>query len=66
MTNEERRKDGRVVGEYLDANGRKRYMTRTTKTKAEMRAVLRKLLADRDARKAYDGEVLTVVGYLDG
>src|SRR5829696_1183064 len=65
-----RRKDGRVVGEHLDANGRKRYITSTTKTKtktkAEMRAVLRKLLADRDAGIAYDSENLTVGGYLDG
>src|SRR5215204_1512735 len=62
-----RRKDGRVVGEHLDANGRKRYITSTTKTKtkAEMRAVLRKLLADRDAGIAYDSENLTVGGYLD-
>ena len=28
-----RRKDGRVVGEYLDANKRKRYITSKTKTK---------------------------------
>jgi integrase len=61
-----RRKDGRVVGEHLDANGRKRYITSTTKTKAEMGAVLRKLLADRDAGIAYDSENLTVGGHLDG
>jgi integrase len=60
-----RRKDGRVVGEYEDANGRKRYITSKTKTKAEMKAALRKLLADRDAGVAYDSEGLTVERYMD-
>ena len=41
-----RRKDGRCVGEYEDANGKRRYIS--CKTKAEVRAKLRKLLADRD------------------
>jgi len=41
-----RRKDGRCVGEYKDANGKRRYVS--GKTKAEVRAKLRKLLADRD------------------
>ena len=60
-----RRKDGRVVGEYLDANGRKRYITSKTKTKTEMKGALRKLLEDRDKGIAYDSENLTVGGYLD-
>jgi integrase len=60
-----RRKDGRVVGEYVDANGRKRYITSKTKTKTEMKAALRKLLEDRDKGIAYDSENLTVGGYLD-
>ena len=42
-----RRDDGRVVGEYKDANGRKRYVTSKTKTKAEMKAAVRKALEDR-------------------
>ncbi len=58
-----RRKDGRVVGEYEDANGKKRYVS--GKTKAEVQAKLRKLLADRDEGIAYDSESLTVGGYLD-
>jgi len=60
-----RRKDGRVVGEYLDANGRRRYITSKTKTKTEMKGALRKLLEDRDKGIAYDSENLSVGGYLD-
>jgi integrase len=58
-----RRKDGRCIGEYEDANGKRRYIS--GKTKAEVRAKLRKLLADRDAGIAYDSENLTVGAYLD-
>jgi integrase len=57
------RKDGRCVGEYEDANGKRRYIS--GKTKAEVRVKLRKLLADRDEGVAYDSENLTVGGYLD-
>src|SRR5215213_11718349 len=57
-----RRKDGRCVGEYEDANGKRRYIS--GKTKAEVRAKLRKLLADRDEGIAYDSENLTVGAYL--
>ena len=57
-----RRGDGRVVGEYEDANGRRRYVS--GKTKAEVRQKLRKLLADRDEDIAYDSENLTVGAYL--
>ena len=46
-----------------DANGKKRYVS--GKTKAEVRAKLRKLLADRDAGIAYDSENLTVGSFLD-
>ena len=60
-----RRKDGRVVGEYEDANGRKRYITSTTKTKQEMKAAVRKKLEDRDNGIAYDSENLTVEKYMD-
>ncbi len=60
-----RRKDGRVVGEYEDANGRKRYITSTTKTKQEMKAAVRKKLEDRDNGIAYDSENLTVERYMD-
>jgi len=58
-----RRKDGRCVGEYEDANGKRRYVS--GKTKAEVRAKLRKLLADRNEGVAYDSENLTVSDYLD-
>lgn len=58
-----RRKDGRCVGEYKDANGKRRYVS--GKTKAEVRAKLRKLLADRDEGIAYDSENLTVGNYLN-
>ena len=53
-----RRKDGRVVGEYIDANGKRRYVS--GKTKAEARAKLRKAVADTDAGIAFDSENLTV------
>ena len=58
-----RRGDGRVVGEYVDANGKRRYVS--GKTKLEVRAKLRKLLTDRDEGIAYDSENLTVGDYLD-
>lgn len=60
-----RRSDGRVVGEYLDLDGRKRYLTSKTKTKAQMKAALRQLLNDRDEGVAHDSENLTVGEYLD-
>jgi integrase len=58
-----RRKDGRCMGEYVDANGRKRYVS--GKTKPEVKAKLRKLLEDRDKGIAYDSEGLTVEKYMD-
>ena len=57
-----RRGDGRVVGEYVDANGKRRYVS--GKTKTEVKAKLRKLLADRDEGIAYDSENVTVGAYL--
>jgi integrase len=60
-----RRKDGRVVGEYEDANGITRYITSKTKTKREMKAIIRKALEDRDKGIAHDSENLTVEKYMD-
>ncbi len=57
-----RRKDGRVVGEYEDANGKRRYIS--GKSKLEVQQKLRKALEDRDARIAYDSEGLTVERYM--
>lgn len=44
---------GRVVGEYENASGRKRYIT--SKTKAEPQAAIRKAPEDRDNRVRHDG-----------
>lgn len=57
-----KRGDGRVVGEYEDANGKRRYVS--GRTKAEVRRRLRGLLADRDEGVAYDSENLTIGAYL--
>jgi integrase len=57
------RKDGRCIGEYNDANGKRRYVS--GKTKAEVRAKLRNALADQEEGIAYDSENLTVGLYLD-
>ena len=58
------RGDGRVVGVYEDANGRTKYITSTTMTKAEMRVKVRKALEDRDKGIAYDSQNLTVERYM--
>jgi integrase len=58
-----RRSDGRMVGGYVDANGKRRYVS--GKTKPEVKAKLRRLLADRDEGIAYASENLTVGSYLD-
>ena len=58
-----RRTDGRVVGEWVDANGKRRYISGKTKTGVQRR--LRELLADKDKGIAYDSENLTVGDYLD-
>src|SRR3712207_74485 len=51
------------MGEYVDANGKRRYVS--GKTKPEVKAKLRKLLDDRDKGIAYDSEGLTVERYMD-
>jgi integrase len=56
-------KDGRCIGEYNDAKGKRRYVS--GKTKAEVRAKLRKALADQEEGIACDCENLTVGLYLD-
>ncbi len=58
-----RRGDGRVVGEYVDANGKRRYISGKTKSGVQKR--LREILADRDRGIAYDSENLTVGDFLD-
>jgi integrase len=50
-------------GEYVDANGKKRYVS--AKTKPEVRQKLRRLLENRDAGIAHDSEGLTVERYMD-
>jgi integrase len=51
------------VGEYVDANGNRRYVSGRTKT--AVRRKVRELLANRDKGIAYDSENLTVGDYLD-
>jgi integrase len=60
-----RRKDGRVVGEWVDANGKTRYMTSKTMSKAEMKTAIRKKLQERDEGITHDTEGLTVEKYMD-
>jgi hypothetical protein len=57
-----RRGEGRVVGEYADANGKRRYISGKTKTGVQRR--LRELLADRDNGIVYDCGSMTVEDYL--
>jgi integrase len=52
-----------VVGETVDANGNRRYVSGRTKT--AVRRKVRELLANRDKGIAYDSENLTVGDYLD-
>jgi hypothetical protein len=47
-------KDGRVIGTWLDANGKTRYLTSKTMTKAEMKAAVRKKLQERDEGIVHD------------
>ena len=58
-------KDGRVVGVYEDNNGKTRYMTSKTMTKAEMSKAVRKKLQDRDEGIATRSEGLTIERYMD-
>src|SRR5919107_248135 len=57
--------DGRVIGTWLDANGKTRYMTSKTMTKREMNAAVRKRLQERDEGIVHDSEGLTVEKYMD-
>jgi len=59
------RKDGRVVGEWEDANGKTRYMTSTKMSKAEMSRAVRQKLQDRDEGIVHDSENLTVAEYTE-
>lgn len=54
------RKDGRVVREWENANGRTRYMTST-----KMSEAVRLKLQDRDEGKAHDSEGLTVERHIE-
>jgi integrase len=56
------RKDGRYVAEYDDANGNRRYMS--GKSKAAVKAKLRKALADKEAGIAL-AESLSVGAFMD-
>lgn len=60
-----RTKDGRVIGTWLDANGKTRYMTSKTMTKREMNAAVRKNLQERDEGIAADSEGLTIERYFN-
>jgi integrase len=51
------------MGEYVDANGKRRYVS--GKSKPEVKAILRKLLADRDAGITFDSKEFTVARYMD-
>jgi hypothetical protein len=57
------RKNGRFVGEYDDANGKRRYVSGSNK--GEVRAKLREKLAERDKGIVVDSEGLTVEWYVD-
>jgi len=57
------RKDARFVGEYNDANGRRRYVS--GKNKADVRTKLRENLAERDKGIIVDSEGLTVEKYMN-
>ncbi len=56
-----RRKDGRVVGEWTDALGRRRYVS--GKDKPEVKSKLRKRLAEVEEGVAYDDGGLTLGDY---
>jgi integrase len=58
------RNDGRVVGEWEDANGKTRYMTSRTITKRQMSAAVRKKLQERDEGIAAHSEGLNVERYM--
>jgi integrase len=53
------------MGVWEDLEGRTRYVTSKTKTKAEMSTIIRKKLEEKDNGIAHDSENLTVADYLD-
>lgn len=57
-----KRGNGRIIGEYEDANGKKRYVS--GKTKPEVRHKLRKVL-EGDAGFVHHSEGLTIERYMD-
>jgi integrase len=58
-----RRKDGRCIGEYEDAYGKRRYVS--GKTTAEVRTKLRRVLSDQDEGMTLDSKNLTIGTYLE-
>ena len=58
-----RRKDGRYMGEYNDATGKRRYVS--GKNKQDVATKLRKALEERDKGIAHDSKELTLSKYLD-
>lgn len=58
-----RRKDGRYVGEYTDANGKRRYVS--GKSKTDVKAKIKTKLKEKDEGVAYDAANLTFGAYLD-
>ena len=59
-----RRKGGRVVGEWEDGEGRTRYVTSKTKYKAQMKAIVREKLENKDDGIVHDSRNLTIADYL--
>ncbi len=57
------RKDGRYVGEYTDANGKRRYVS--GKSKTDVKAKIKTKLKEKDEGVAYDAANLTFGAYLD-
>lgn len=58
-----RRKNGRVIGEYLDGLGRQKYVS--GKNKNEVKAKVRRRLAEVEAGLVFDDGNMTVGEYLD-
>jgi integrase len=58
-----RRKDGRYMGEYTDATGKRRYIS--GKTKQDVAKKLRKAMENKDKGISHDSKGLTLSKYLD-